>query len=299
MEETMKVAAAGALLITCVPLLCLSGCSTSILKSAKYNPAPPVRSITAGYYFLPKMKLRLKAERAAPEVTITRTEKTEKVKDYLQEPNIITNKDTATTIKTETIPYDPDDPEKATVCSLTVEEIVSEPDPEHMYTLDHLRSLWYEDQITVSMTKNGLLTKVDVSAEDKMPAIVTKLGELAKETARATAALVKMLAPDREKALQPFQYTLVVDPTEPTEIGEVNRKLEEVKCNLEISIEPSPVPDYTPEQVNLKQRGAVFFRPGLPYLLKLKTKDTTHHLPNHRNRDQLYESALSNGQGSV
>ena len=276
----------------CVLLLASTACGILSSKPIQLEPKKSPIPTPAGYYFLPRMKVVLEAERKSPEIakTVTKEGSTtiETTEPPEAEPTIkTTTVDSETTQKTSS-----GKEEKGAYCTLTLKETRTEADRKYFYSLDHIRNAYAEDKIDVNMTTAGLLTKVDISAEDKIPEFVAKLGELAKESAKAAAALATGLTKEQIAKIKPFHFIFVVDPTESGELNTVNTALDEVYCNLEVKIKPEKagsnppsVEDYIDSDFvidpdcksapacNNDNRKAIFFRPALPYILSFETKD--------------------------
>lgn len=72
-----------------------------------------------------------------------------------------------------------------TATEVTVETLYV-PDPEKYYTLEYVPNPTYEENITVSLTKEMLLKKIDITSKPKIGEILMKVFELAREIAKLT-----------------------------------------------------------------------------------------------------------------
>lgn len=273
-----------------VALICV-GCA-SVVKSSKLDLTKdnaPIAISKGGYYFLPKVKVRLEGERRilSPNQEREESVSTEKqiVKD--EKAKASTESTTEKNLKKSISKWSGQaqaEVEK-TACTLVLKETFVEPDPDYFYSLDHLRDYFADDKVTVTFNPNGLLTKIDISAEDKTGEFITKIAELAKESAKAFAAL----APMAEQGPPPFYFSLVVDPADEADIKRVNDQLNDLTCPIAVSSRSlyAGLTKVSPAQAG--SRNGVYFRPALPYALTFESKgkingfkkvENTLYLPN-------------------
>lgn len=257
-----------------------AGCS-SIVQSTKLDVAEiksPIEVNKAGYYFLPKIKVRIDGERKALVKDKETTETVEFEKD--KEGKEINRKDQTKSITKSNNQLEGEVAQFP--CTLTLKEVFAEPDPEYLFRLDHVRDFFADDKLTVTLNPNGLLAKVDISAEDKTGEFVTKIAELAKESAKAFAAVA--LTNDKAKAdpNSPFYFTVIVDPADPKEIERLNTKLDTLNCDIHVdsvrdslskvgtddpksnSLKSDPLTSASPKVTG---GSGIYFRPALPYKL--------------------------------
>lgn len=248
--------------LTAAWVLC-SGCA--LLSSTRLEPKPNASafSSTAGYYFLPKIKYYMTAERKLPVP----------VSQEVTEAKNSANKSTGSeTTSSRTLKFTTVEPPAATPdCTITLGTPVTEPDFAQLFSLNHIRTAYAEDKIDITLTPSGLLTKVKISAEDKIPAFVQKLAEFAKEAVVAAAAVGGAGLKDAKDGGL-FRYVFLIDPTNDDDLKAVNDSLKEVKCHLEVSLDPIPIINYTPEDKKFTEnRQAIFYRPALPYKLTFRS----------------------------
>lgn len=261
-------------------LLICAGCS-SVVQSSKVDLTKkqgPIAINKAGYYFLPKVKVRIEGERKtlSPSKTKETQESTSKEKQTVTSEKAEDTKKTETDKKSETITTKTSssvltDSEKF-ACTLAIKETFTEPDPKFLFSLDHLRDYFADDKVAVTLTANGLLAKIDISAEDKTGEFVTKLAELAKESAKAFAAV--SVQGEGEEGPPPFYFSLVVDPADDVEVARVEQQLHDLGCHIKVtsirqnSGSSTQEKYLTPDPKLLEgSRNGIFFRPALPYTL--------------------------------
>jgi hypothetical protein len=175
-------------------------------------------------------------------------------------------------------------------CTLKLKETLTEPDPRYMFSLSHLSDIFSDDQVTITLATNGLLTKVETTSEGKIGEVLVKLAELTTEIMKASAGL-----PTGGAALRPteapLQYEMVLDPTDKDAVSAFNTDLNNRGCNLQIDVRPPEFPSVIGSAKNESQqsrqagatsnpnnppaavRNGIFYRPALPYIISFKTKD--------------------------
>lgn len=249
--------------LTAAWIVC-SGCELLSSTHLKLNSGPVNTAFpsTAGYYFLPKIKYYLTAERKPVQVS-------QEVTEFVSIGSKASGSESAVTrTRKSTLAEPPTDPPD---CTITLGTPVTEPDIDQLFSLNHVRTAFAEDKIDITLTASGLLSKVTISADDKIPAFIQKLAEFAKEAATAAAAVGGFGVKDAKEG-GPFRYVFLVDPTVEDDLKTVNEALKEVKCYLEVTLHPVPTIDHTPKDgVFTKERQAIFYRPALPYKLSFKS----------------------------
>lgn len=272
------------LLLLLVPLIC-SGCS-NVVKSSKVdliNKQGPIAIDKAGYYFLPRVKVRLEGERKALSQNEESEESTSTEKQSVKDEKAKTSTEStiAKTLKKSTIKSSaPIQKEvEKTACTIAIKDTITEPDPRYLYRLDHLRDYLGEDKVTVTLTPSGLLSKVDISAEDKSGEFVTKLAELAKESAKAFIAMAG--AGVEQNGPQPFYFSVVIDPTDRDDMNRLQSQLDALGCPIKVtittvrqnSVSSIEAEDLTPDASLIKEHNGIYFRPALPHTLTFEPKD--------------------------
>lgn len=190
-------------------------------------------------------------------------------------------------------------------CTLTLKETLTEPDPRYMFSLSHLSDIFADDQVTITLAANGLLTKVETTSEGKAGQVLLKLAELAKEIMKASAGLpTDVKALDLKK--EPFHYDVILDPTDAKAVGALNEDLNKRGCNLLIDVRPPEFPSATgvaqsetqtprpaggtsnPNDPPTAVRNGIFYRPALPYIISFKTKDESRATESIRTAQTIY-----------
>ena len=242
-------------------LVLVYGCATTVLKSS--GPQPVSQNITeqqvgALGYFLPKASIRVQIKPKEPPATpATKPPAT-------QEPP---KKEAQKTAKAAEGSANPEPPELELTIST---ELI--PDPECFYTLMYEGSSWAHDNVTVTLSKEGLLQRVQVTTEDKTPEIVVKIAEIAKEIIKLTV-LGPMPVP-KVKAVPETPKRFVDAVFDPCKLlkkgkpgegeGETVYYSPDIKIWLEGPAEPQ---SYSKSFANQK---GVYYRPLLPYTLTVK-----------------------------
>lgn len=110
-------------------------------------------------------------------------------------------------------------------------ERINEPDRAHRYFLKHQPNIFFDDDITLKVNTKGLLETVNITTEDKTPAIIDKITETLIDVARiATNGLA--LETIAKKTFQPFDYTF--DPFIRPEVEDIKKKLKSRGFALEL-----------------------------------------------------------------
>lgn len=284
----------------------LAGCSGIVSSkhvtttSTINNPSP-----ANAYYFLPLVKVRLIAERksAPTKQKVSREQESKTATGETTEGGKTTTKSTKNTSDSAKVTTAGTITE--TACTLTLKETLTEPDPRYMFSLSHLSDIFADDQVTITLSANGLLTKVETTSEGKAGQVLVKLAELAKEIMKASAGLptdVRVLAFGKE----PFQYEVILDPTDAKAIETVNADLNKRGCNLLVDVLPPAFPSATEVVQNAIQRPGptggkpnlddpptamrtgIFYRPALPYIVSFKTKDESRATESIQTAQTIY-----------
>ena len=235
MKRPLRMDIALAAWMTACAIL-LGGCggvlsSRHVTATSTINDPFPANA----YYFLPLVKVRLIAERkgAAGEQKVSKEQESKAATSETTEGGKTTKKSTTST--TDTTKITTAGATSGAACTLAMKETLTEPDPRYMFSLSHLRDVFADDQVTISLAANGLLAKVETTSEGKAGEVVVKLAELAKESMKASAGLpagVKTLGPGEG----PFRYEVILDPTDAKAVGALNKDLEKQGCNLLVEV---------------------------------------------------------------
>lgn len=276
-------------LLLILSLTTVFGCS-DVIRSERVellhdNPLQTASS----HYYLPKARVRFEASRTAPatldnqkstKTTTSRFDNTVEPAPTLKSMNF-QGETTEQVIADKTT-----NPEG--LCTLQLKDVLYEPDRDYLYRIEHERHWLASDKIKVSTTPVGFLAKIDISAEDKTPEFAQKFGELAKEAAKAAAALSAMRALGQDK--KPFLFSVLIDPTDDDEVQGLNAALDAAGCPLLLEVtEPATIENYSTEAAHRKSAAAVFYRPALPYKVTIRDDgrgtqpmliENVVHLPN-------------------
>lgn len=157
-------------------------------------------------------------------------------------------------------------------CQLTFDEqkgVQIVPDEDHLYIFDYNRSSLSNDTLTVQIGTNGLLQKIESSAEDKTGDIILKLVELGKEAFKAAAVVGGV-----GKTGADFVFS-------PEDFETVNTKILAINSNCpQIKIDPPVVKSTSEGRIAASQKAVcaqegVCFRPLLAHTLSFVLKDDT------------------------
>ena len=210
-------------------LLLLTSCS--VLHSSHVKQLPnDALSTSAGYYFLPMAKLNFE----------------------VHEQRFKGKNDGDTKIRR--------------IYYLKYHSLSLQPDPNHLYRIDYERSAFTHDLVTVTLTAEGLLDKVDVTTTDQSGALVVKLVNIAK------AAITKMPPPSGVPGTETQAQlsleediviaTVMINPTEDCDDKQkpffYDAKCKIVKPDDSLKVEEEPECDK-----------GICFRPVLPYEITL------------------------------
>ncbi|MDD5261266.1 MAG: hypothetical protein PHD76_05390 [Methylacidiphilales bacterium] len=147
------------------------------------------------------------------------------------------------------------------------------PDVTRAYYFSYKESALSEDEIQIAFSPEGFLNKVSSTTEDKSPAIVAKLGELATDAAKL-AVMTGGAPPKTVKAATlDFVFDRVINPFDPREMREVCDILRNgAGLNLSFKTEMNSKSrtgwfDASNRGVRSSRSGGIFYRPLLPYRL--------------------------------
>jgi hypothetical protein len=272
-----------------VGLLLLNGCGGIVLsrpmtaKSGLDFQAP-----ANAYYFLPLVKIRLIAERRSPpdQHKVLREQESRAATSESTQEDGRTIK-TSTKGTSDTTKVATESTGSGTDCTLTLKDTLTEPDSRYMFSLVHRRNLFADDQVAITIGANGLLVKVETTSEGKAGQVVLGLAELAKDLLKASAGLPTDVGVfDLKKG--PFQYELILDPTDATAVSSVNSDLDRRGCNLLIDVQPPETAHVRTKPTPPTSRGGIYYRPALPYVITFKTRDESRARESIRSAQTIY-----------
>lgn len=238
--------------------LTVAGCS--VLTSRQYSAASVgTRGIP---YYLPIGKIHLQVKEI-PGGTITVVSSKSK-KPTAAEPGV-----SPTPGEFNDVDLNPDNEtttKEAKAYALTFVGVNYTPDPNCQFLLDYHAVAMADDDVKVTIGSDGLLTKVDVTSEDKTAAIILKLVDIAKE-----AAKISILA-EGEKIV----YEAKFDPFDRLESARVKRDLRAFNCSFEL-LRISGYEQDLSKTVVTRETGpdrihGIAFRPVFAYNLHLRNE---------------------------
>lgn len=100
------------------------------------------------------------------------------------------------------------------VYDFTVDTVYG-PDPDKCYILNYLENVSYDDTITVTLTDNNLLSKVDVTSQSQVGPIIMRLIDIAKEAAKLAIPLPGAPVPGPKEQVPPIPqipFDVTIDP---------------------------------------------------------------------------------------
>ncbi len=238
--------------------LTVAGCS--VLTSRQYSGASAgTRGIP---YYLPIGKIHLQVtEKTRPVTTTVRTSKSKKPTET--EPGV-----SPTPGEFNDVDLNPDNETTTTEIKTHVLSYVGvnyTPDPNCQFLLDYHAVSTADDDVKVTIGSDGLLTKVDVTSEDKTAAIILKLVDIAKE-----AAKISILAEGGT-----IVYDATFDPFDRWESARVKKDLRAFNCSYELLRISGNEQDLSKTVVN-RETGfdriihGIAFRPVFSYNLHLR-----------------------------
>lgn len=248
-----------ALLSLITTALAVAGCS--VLTSRQYSSASAgIRGIP---YYLPLGKIHLQVKETKIPTTVVGPSKRKKpaaapgaspTPGEFNPVELNPDNETSTTeIKTHT---------------LTLVGVNYIPDANRQFLLDYHAVATADDDVKVSIGSDGLLTKIDVTSEDKTAAIILKLVDIAKE-----AAKIAILSEGGTTV-----YEATFDPFDRLESSKVNRDLAAFNCSyklLRISGNERDVSKtVATRETEFDRIDGIAFRPVFAYSLHLENDGT-------------------------
>ncbi len=146
--------------------------------------------------------------------------------------------------------------------ALQYAETLMVPDSSELFVLDYNQSALSDDSLTIQLTAEGLLKRVETTAEDKSGEIIVKLAEVGKEAAKA-AVYVSSVG-ESPKVIRDFMIS-------PSDVCKVNSEIlgateEKLKIDLKPLVSPSPSSRGTDD----RGMSGICFRPQIPYQLSFR-----------------------------
>jgi hypothetical protein len=232
----------------------------------------------AGYYFLPLVKVRLTAQRGAPRFLIDQAPSQSTVKKSQQAG--ASDQEAGASDKGRGPSETNESGKHATTefCVIQLGEEITEPDPNFLFTLtpENSRFYFYDDDVTVSVTPNGLLSAINLTSTDQTGTVAVKVATLAKEIAKAASGLtgrdVEEEGKEERVAREPFYFSQLVDPLNEKDLADFNAKLMAEECDLLVGIKPL-ASNLTVIEPDVSKRAGVFHRPLLPYTLYFSSSE--------------------------
>ena len=139
------------------------------------------------------------------------------------------------------------------------------PDESELLLLDYNQSALSNDSLTIHLTADGLLKKVETTVEDKSGEVIVKLAEVGKEIAKA--AIYVSSVGETPQVIQDLTFS-------PSDLKEVNSELAKITPEkLRIDLVPmAPLPPSN-KGGDDKSSPGVCFRPQIPYKLRFFNGD--------------------------
>jgi hypothetical protein len=235
--------------------LAVAGCS--VLTSREYSSTSPgTRGIP---YYLPLGKIHVQVKETKIPSTVVKAPKPKKPSadsGASPTPAIFNTVDLNADNETTT--------SETKIHTLTLVGVNYTPDPNHQFLLDYHAASTADDDVKVSIGSDGLLTKIDVTSEDKTAAIILKLVDIAKE-----AAKIAILSEGGATV-----YEATFDPFDPLESAKVSNDLGAFNCSyklLRISGNERDVSKrVVTRETEVDRINGIAFRPVFAYSLHLK-----------------------------
>ena len=144
------------------------------------------------------------------------------------------------------------------------------PDIQQACYFSYKESALSEDVIKIEFTKESFLSKISSTTEDKSPAIIAKVGELAKEGAKLAVTMGGALKAT-PRQVPDFVYDQVVNPFDPLEMSHMRETLAR-GAGLNVSFRADFPIQQRKGMFNASGRGiidsrkgGIFYRPFIPY----------------------------------
>ena len=147
---------------------------------------------------------------------------------------------------------------------------VLEPDPKHRYFLSHKTNALYDDDFKIEVNDKGLLATVNLTVEDKTPAIIGDIAGIVANVLKLGAGT----DPNRSAAAEdgePKPFSVVFDPFDSSDIQKANNVLSKANFVLD---EPTHATLTHPNTTFEKKGGlrlvdGVIFHPPVPVTISL------------------------------
>lgn len=140
------------------------------------------------------------------------------------------------------------------------------PDPDHFYTFKYNPNPGCDDEISITLDANGMLSDINVTATDKSAAIVGKILEIAKEAAKIPLAYpAKVRGPEALPLIDTIFDPNIFLENRTDEIKKLKTQWQDYLSD--ITLEPK-TQGVTKEEEPSPQNG-IYYRPLLPYELTL------------------------------
>ena len=139
-------------------------------------------------------------------------------------------------------------------------ETIIVPDESELLLLDYNQSALSNDSLTIQLTADGLLKKVETTVEDKSGEIIVKLAEVGKEVAKA--AIYVSSVGESPRVIRDLTFS-------PSDFSKVNSEvLNVMPGNLQIDLRPMVSLSSSNKGGDDKSAPGVCFRPQIPYKLR-------------------------------
>jgi len=141
-------------------------------------------------------------------------------------------------------------------------ETIIVPDESEFFLLDYNQSSLSSDILTVQLTTDGLLRKVDTAVEDKSGEVIVKLVELGKQVAKALIFPTSTSVGESPIIIRDLIFSL-------SDLSDVNSQLLKIKPeNFKIDLKPMVSLSSSNEGGDNKSSSGICFRALMPYSLK-------------------------------
>ena len=145
-------------------------------------------------------------------------------------------------------------------------ETIIVPDESELLLLDYNQSALSNDSLTIQLTADGLLKKVETTVEDKSGEIIVKLAEVGKEVAKA--AIYVSSVGESPRVIRDLTFS-------PSDFSKVNFELLNIMTgNLQIDLRPMVSLSSSNKGGDDKSAPGVCFRPQIPYHLTFREGKT-------------------------
>jgi hypothetical protein len=157
--------------------------------------------------------------------------------------------------------------------TMSIGEVQYVPDPEHHYRVKLHHNLFYEDEIKVALTSDGLLDGINTTTKDETPAIIRKIANAPLEIVGKQASA----AAGQEHKYFSIKYT--VDPTDANSVYQLNEILRRLQRGITFNARPlvrvrSNQRRGDPAHYHPDCDSDICFRTAMPYVLQLQSNET-------------------------